>query len=105
MPILLRAVVPLLFATLCVTAPVTVRAQSAQDQPSEETWNSIRGDIFKDRPILEAAAAARCSHLVTSDRRDFGAFFGKSIMGVKILSPQMMADELGLPPSKPKGKR
>ena len=55
MPILLRAVVPLLFATLCVTAPVTVRAQSAQDQPSEETWNSIRGDIFKDRPILDGA--------------------------------------------------
>ena len=33
-------------------------AQSAapsQDQPSEETWNSIRGDIFKDRPILDGA--------------------------------------------------
>jgi hypothetical protein len=59
----------------------------------------------KDRPILEAAAAAHCSHLVTSDRRDFGPFFGKSIMGVKVLSPQMMANELGLPPSRPKRKR
>ena len=26
-----------------------------QDQPSEETWNSIKGDIFKDRPILDGS--------------------------------------------------
>ena len=25
------------------------------DQPSEETWNSIKGDIFKDRPILDGS--------------------------------------------------
>ena len=32
------------------------RAQAAGgDQPSEETWNSIKGDIFKDRPILDGA--------------------------------------------------
>ena len=28
---------------------------AAQDQPSEETWNSIKGDIFKDRPVLDGA--------------------------------------------------
>lgn len=52
----------------------------------------------KDRPILEAAVAARCSHLLTSDRRDFGAFFGTVIAGVKILPPEMMAEEIGLKP-------
>ncbi len=50
----------------------------------------------KDRPIMEAAAAARCSHLLTSVRRDFGPFFGKTIAGVKVMSPQMMAEEMGL---------
>jgi sulfur-oxidizing protein SoxY len=30
-------------------------AASGPDQPSEETWNSIRGDIFKDRPVLDGA--------------------------------------------------
>ena len=30
-------------------------AAAGQDQPSEETWNSIKGDIFKDRPILDGA--------------------------------------------------
>lgn len=48
----------------------------------------------KDRPIIEGAAAARCSHLLTSDRRDFGAFFGKVIGGVKVVSPEQLATEL-----------
>jgi len=51
-----RAIVPVLMAALCLAAPITAGAQdAAQDQPSEETWNSIRGDIFKDRPILDGA--------------------------------------------------
>jgi sulfur-oxidizing protein SoxY len=56
MPIFLRSIVPALLATLCFVMPVTARAQSAaQDQPSEETWNSIKGDILKDRPVLDGA--------------------------------------------------
>ncbi|HRY52056.1 MAG TPA: DNA-binding protein [Candidatus Paceibacterota bacterium] len=50
----------------------------------------------KDRPILAGAVAGACSHLLTSDRRDFGCFFGKKIQGVKVVSPQMMAEEMGL---------
>ncbi len=45
-------------ATLWLAAPAAVLAQSASadsDQPSEATWNSIKGDIFKDRPILDGA--------------------------------------------------
>src|SRR5260370_9762338 len=44
---------------LYVAAPPAAHAQAAsaagQDQPSEETWNSIKGDIFKNRPILDGA--------------------------------------------------
>ena len=63
MSIFSRVIVPALIATLClavspaglVRSGVAQSAASAQDQPSEETWNSIRGDIFKDRPILDGA--------------------------------------------------
>ena len=50
MPIFLRAIVPALLVALSLAAPVTARAQ---EQPSEDTWNNIKGDIFKDRPILD----------------------------------------------------
>lgn len=48
----------------------------------------------KDRPIIEGAVAAQCTHLLTSDRRDFGIFFGGTIHGTKVVSPQLLADEL-----------
>ena len=41
----------------------------------------------KDRPILRAAIHAGATHLVTGDVRHFGRYFGKTIQGVKILSP------------------
>ena len=47
-----------LMAALCLASPPAARAQAApagQEQPSEETWNSIKGDIFKDRPILDGS--------------------------------------------------
>src|ERR1700728_2031153 len=55
--------VPALMVTLCLAGPLNLagpspsNAQTAasQDQPSEETWNSIKGDIFKDRPILDGS--------------------------------------------------
>ena len=58
MSIFARVIVPALVAVLYIAAPPAARAQAAsagQDQPSEETWNSIKGDIFKDRPILDGA--------------------------------------------------
>ena len=58
MSIFARVIVPALVAVLYVAAPPAAHAQAAsagQDQPSEETWNSIKGDIFKDRPILDGA--------------------------------------------------
>jgi sulfur-oxidizing protein SoxY len=53
-----RVMVLALIAAVYFAAPPAARAQAApagQDQPSEETWNSIRDDIFKGRPVLDGA--------------------------------------------------
>jgi sulfur-oxidizing protein SoxY len=52
-----RVIVSALMAAVLVAAPTALRAQAAagQDQPSEDTWNSIKDDIFKGRPILDGA--------------------------------------------------
>jgi sulfur-oxidizing protein SoxY len=58
MSIFSRVIVPALTAALYFAVPPSAHAQAAtagQDQPSEETWNSIKGDIFKDRPILDGS--------------------------------------------------
>jgi predicted nucleic acid-binding protein len=48
----------------------------------------------KDIPILGGAIAGRATHLLTGDERDFGALFGKTVRGVIIVSPRMLAEEL-----------
>ena len=58
MSIFSRGILAVLMAAVYFAGPQTVRAQAAtvgQDQPSEETWNSIKGDIFKGRPILDGS--------------------------------------------------
>jgi sulfur-oxidizing protein SoxY len=58
MSIFPKVIVPVLIAVVCFAGPPAARAQSAaagSEQPSEETWNSIKGDIFKDRPIRDGA--------------------------------------------------
>jgi sulfur-oxidizing protein SoxY len=42
-------------AAFAQSASVAQNASAGADQPSEETWNSIKGDIFKDRPILDGS--------------------------------------------------
>lgn len=42
----------------------------------------------KDQPILLAAVAAKATHLVTSDKSDFGQYYGQIVEGVCILSPR-----------------
>jgi uncharacterized protein len=51
---------------------------------------------LKDVPILAGAIAGHASHLLTGDERDFGKIWGKTIQGVKIVSPRMLAEELRL---------
>ena len=41
----------------------------------------------KDRPILLTAMAARTTHLITGDVRHFGAYFGKTIEGILVVTP------------------
>jgi predicted nucleic acid-binding protein len=41
----------------------------------------------KDAPIFQAAMSAGASVLLTGDVTHFGRFFGKTIAGVRILSP------------------
>src|ERR1700693_3907639 len=58
MSIFSRVTVPVLIAALHFAGIPAAFAQSpaaVSEQPSEETWNSIKGDIFKDRPILDGA--------------------------------------------------
>jgi len=54
----------------------------------------------KNKPILQAAIAASASHLVTGDLRDFGALFGKQVLGVRIGTPADVMSALGSPPRK-----
>jgi len=43
--------------------------------------------VEKDASILLAAIAAGATHLLTGDRRHFADLYGKSVKGVRILSP------------------
>ena len=51
---------------------------------------------LKDIPILGGAIAGHATHLLTGDEKDFGKFWGKTIQGVKIVSPKMLVQELRL---------
>ncbi len=45
----------------------------------------------KDVPLLCAAIRGRCELIVTGDRRDFGALMGKTIEGIRVVSPLQLA--------------
>ena len=40
-----------------------------------------------DRPVLRAAMAAGATHLLSGDRRAFGAWYAKRLAGVLVLRP------------------
>ncbi len=48
----------------------------------------------KDQPILSGAIAGKATHLMTGDQTDFGHLFGKTVEGVMVVSPKMLAEEL-----------
>ena len=85
---------------LAVKAPALVDELERLAQTLESV-KSLQTDFeitlaSKDVPILGGAIAGAASHLLTGDERDFGRFFGKTIHGVRIVSPRMLADEMVL---------
>ena len=44
--------------------------------------------------MLAAAIHHRCQVLVTGDRKHFGALYGKAVLGVTVMSPAMLAEEI-----------
>ena len=48
----------------------------------------------KDQPILAGAIVSHATHLLTGDKTDFGHLYGKTVQGVKIVSPPLLADEI-----------
>jgi predicted nucleic acid-binding protein len=48
----------------------------------------------KDAPILAAAVQAKADILVTGDRSDFGAFYGKRLRGVEVLTPKLALERI-----------
>jgi uncharacterized protein len=48
----------------------------------------------KDRPLLAAAIAARATHFVTGDRRDFGPWMTRrSALPIRVLTPRQFLTE------------
>ena len=66
-------------ATLLVPIEVTTPHEVA---PLHDT-----GLPEKDLPILEAAASANCSHLLTGDHRHFSHLYGTTLRGVLVQTP------------------
>ena len=54
---------------------------------------------LKDLPILNAAIAAECTHLLTGDITHFGPLLGRTLRGVLILRPAQYFRRKPRPPS------
>lgn len=66
----------------------------ASYQPGNPAPEIARVLPAKDQPVLAAAIRLGCGALVTGDRAHFGALYGKSIAGVTVYSPRMLAEAL-----------
>jgi predicted nucleic acid-binding protein len=75
---------------------VLARLQVAAAQPAPLASAGVEALAEKDRPVLAAAIRLECDALVTGDRTHFGAFFGKTLGGVKVYSPALLAEALDL---------
>ena len=70
------------------------RLEVASFQPGNPLPDAARALPEKDQPVLAAAIRMRCAALVTGDRTHFSALYGKSVAGVTIYSPRMLAEVL-----------
>lgn len=76
---------------LPILATLLGRVEIAPMQVSGPAISQITSLPEKDRPVLTAAVRMRCDILLTGDRADFGTFFGRSLAGIAIHSPQSLA--------------
>lgn len=51
-------------------------------------WAAAEGLPSKDAPILAAAVHAGAELLVTGDARDFGRLYGRTLRGVRVITPK-----------------
>lgn len=65
---------------------LTAKVQLADAPPVAAAPSEARALPQKDLPILLAAIEAGATHLLTADKRHFGALRGKSVEGVLILT-------------------
>lgn len=65
-----------------------------EPSPETVTWAQGLPLPMKDAPIMAAAVVCAADILVTGDRRDFGHLFGKSMEGVRVLSPRDALEEV-----------
>jgi hypothetical protein len=65
----------------------SVRVSNLLADPAGHPGIEALGLPEKDLPILRAAVAADATHLVTGDRRHFGALFGEKVDGVLVVRP------------------
>jgi hypothetical protein len=49
----------------------------------------------KDHPILLAALRAGATHVVTGDHRHFGRWFGRTLAGLRVVTPRQALNEVG----------
>ena len=59
----------------------------AEPGSARVAWAASLGLPAKDAPILAAAVDSRCPILVTGDRTDFRALFGKRMGGTLVMLP------------------
>ena len=58
-----------------------------EPSPTRVAWAASTGLPAKDAPILAAAVDSRCTVLVTGDRTDFRALFGRRMSGTLVMLP------------------
>ena len=81
-------------ARVPVLDTLLARMHLAAEHPDPAALGASLAVPEKDRPVLAAAIRLECEALVTGDRTHFGAFYGKTLGGVTIYSPRLLAQAL-----------
>jgi predicted nucleic acid-binding protein len=75
------------------------QATEIVDEPAPRRIRAAAQLPAKDLPILLAAIDANATHLVTGDKQHFAPLYGRSIEGVRVLTPRDYLAQRPLTPS------